>query len=853
MSYISAQLSQNRSQVLVWERNEKGERVVQRYKTPLFFYMEDHAGNHSSIFGTHLSKFTFDNYNEFYQTKQGLIAKNVTLYESDIRPEYKVLSQNYYNAPMHKLHISFLDIEVDYDPTRGFADAENPYAPISAISLFHQYSGRKLVFAVPPKIKNWSDEALDKLRSKAEIIICANEKELLKKFLIEIYDSDVLSHWNGFGYDMPYLYERLRMNFGVDVANLLSFEDAKAPFYKEALNKFKIPFKKLMISGRISLDYMELFIKFAPSALDSNALESVAETELPHLPKLSYEGSLYNFYNEKFVEFVEYNIRDTEILEGLENKFGYVELAIQMSHMNTAMIDDVLGTVKMTEMAIINHCHHDKNLVVPDCKKNTASNEKFKGAFVLDTVMGLHKWVASLDVQSLYPSVMRTLNVSPEKVIGQFYDKFMAFEYIQNRDPNANLTVLYENETSETKTAAEWADYLTEYNWAVSGYGTIFDQAEMGIIPSILTKWFNERKEFKKIAAEFKGIDDEKYNYYDRLQTIKKLSLNSTYGACGNEFFRFFDIRLAESTTRSGQAVLNHMIRTIALKLDGIYTYPSPSIILGDTDSCYFLTGAENADDALFVGRYIQKIINEAIPAYAIQNFLVASDRAGLIRVEQEIVADAGIAVAKKNYVFHLVYKDGKTPKPGEDMKVTGLQIKKSTIPKPIRKKLLPIVETLLKEQDWKKMATTLINFRDYLINEEKIMEIGLPKMVKNVEEYVRHYEAKTGVTVPGHVQASIFWNKCLEKYGDYESFKIVSGTKIKVFYLSRKIGDFKAIAIPTDLKDIPQWFLDNIYGMIDKEAQVKRLVDKPFGAILKALGEKMPTRKSLAIDEVFE
>ena len=853
MSYISAQLSQNRSQVIVWERNEKGERFVQRYKTPLYFYIEDRDGTHTSIFKKKLSKISFDNYNDFYQSKRTLTDKNIVLYESDIRPEYKTLSQFYFNKPYHKLHISFLDIEVDYDPNRGMSTAENPYAPISAISLFHQYSGRKLVFAVPPKIKNWDDDALEKLRDKAEIIICKNEKELLKLFLEEIYDSDVLSHWNGFRYDMPYIYERLKMNFNEDIASLLSFDDAKAPYYKEALDKFKIPFNKLIISGRISLDYMELFIKFAASALDSNALESVAETELPHLPKLSYEGSLYNFYNDKFVEFVEYNIRDTEILEGLENKFGYVDLAIQMAHMNTAMIEDVLGTVKMTEMAIINHCHHDKNLIVPDCKKNQASSEKFKGAFVLDTVMGLHKWVASLDVQSLYPSVMRTLNVSPEQVIGQFYDKFMAFEYIQNRDSTVNLTILYENAVSETKTAAEWADYLKESNWAVSGYGTVFDQAEMGIIPSILTKWFNERKEFKSTAAKFKGINEEQYSYYDRLQTIKKLSLNSTYGACGNEFFRFFDVRLAESTTRSGQAVLNHMIRTIALKLDGEYKYPSPSILLGDTDSCYFATGAENADDALFVGRYIQKVINEEIPIYSMSNFLIGQERAGLIRVEQEIVADVGIAVAKKNYVFHLVYKDGKTPKPGDDMKITGLQIKKSIIPKPIRKKLLPIVEILLKEQDWKKMATTLIDFRDYLINEEEIMEIGLPKMVKKVEEYARHYEAKTKITIPGHVQASLFWNKCLEKYNDHESFKIVSGTKIRTFNLTKKIDGFKSIAIPTDLKNIPQWFSDNIYGMIDKEAQVKRLVDKPFGAILRALGEKMPTRKSLAIDEIFE
>lgn len=849
MSYISAQLSQNRSQVLVWERNDKGERVVQRYSTPLYFYMEDKNGTHKSMFGKSLSRVDFDSYNDFYKTKQDLAARNIPMYESDIRPEYKTLSEKYYNKPTTKLHVSFLDIEVDYDPNKGMSDATNPYAPISAISIFHQYSGRKIVFAVPPRVKNWSEADLDKLRSKAEIVICKNEKELLKLFLKEIYDSDILSHWNGFNYDMPYLYERLLRVFGKDAANMLSFEEAKAPYYKEAMNKFKIPFNKLMISGRISLDYMELFIKFAPSALDSNALESVAEVELPHLPKLSYEGSLYNFYNDKFVDFVEYNIRDTEILEGLENKFGYIALAVQMSHMSTAMIDDVLGTVKLTEMEIINHCHHDKKVIVPDSKKTTPLLDKFKGAFVLQTVMGLHEWVASLDVQSLYPSVMRTLNISPEKIIGQFYDKFVAFDYIKDRAP-MELTILYENGFSETKTAAEWAEYLEAADWVVSGYGTVFDQKEMGIIPSILTKWFNERKEYKKLAASFDGIDQNKFNYYDRLQTIKKLNLNSTYGACGNEFFKFFDIRLAESTTRSGQAVLNHMIRTIAQKLDGVYQYPSPSIILGDTDSCYFLTGADNKEDALFVGKYIQKTINDEIPKYSKQNFLIRSDLTGLIRVEQEIVADVGIAVAKKNYVFHLVYKNGKSC---DEMKVTGLQIKKSTVPKPIRKKLLPIVETLIKTRDWKQMATSLLDFRDYLINEETILEIGKPKMVKKVEEYTRQYEAKIEGMIPNHVKASILWNKCLLEYNDKESFRIVSGTKIKTFDLIKGFEGFKSIAVPTDLKSLPQWFFDNISGKIDREAQVKSIVDKPFGAILKAIGEKMPTRKSMAIDEVFE
>lgn len=865
MTYISAALTDNREKVLVWERNELGKRITRTYKSPHYFYIEASDGEYKDIYGKKLSKLNFSSPREFFETKKAYKDDGIQLFESDIQPVYKVLSQHYYNKDVGKLNFTFFDIEVDYDPKRGFSSPENPYAPVSAISIYHHHTDKMVLLVLLPDNGKWTPKDIpEDLYDLSDIRVCDNEKELLESFLDEIENSDIISGWNSSGFDVPYLYMRMKKFYGEDMANRLSFPDAPKPKTKE-VEVFKGSIQlQVDIYGRVHIDYLEIFKKFETVTRPSFTLDAISEEILPELKKLDYEGSLYSLYYDNFPRFVRYNVRDTEVLKGFEEKLGYMAVAILNYHSSTALMNDVLGTVKIVEAALINKCHYELDARVPDSKEPDylSGNDKFAGALVLDPIVGMHEWIFSVDVNSLYPSTIRTLNISPETIIGQFHNDFIAFDEISNRTEK-NVTLLKDNGESETYRASEWVDILQERQQCISGYGTVFTQSHKGFIPTILEEWYRDRKVFKKKMVEAKkkmkectpGSDEYKaYEqeaaYYNRVQFIKKLLLNSTYGCLGNKFFKFYDIRMAESTTRSGREALMHMVKTVALHLDGEYVFPSPSCIYGDTDSCYAKAPAQNLEEALRVAKIIEKKVNESFPVFAEQKFFCIGEFKELIKAELDTIADRSIFIKKKYYVMHLLYSDGL---PSEKMKIMGLQIKKTTIPKPISKTLTNFLEEFLKGAEWRDIARRVVDYKEILI-EDQLTSIGLPKGIKGIEDYTMRYNAKEdGLRLPGHVAAAMFYNKCLEVYEDKESPKIVSGMKIKTYYLTKTFEKFKSIALPTDLKKPPAWFMQHFAQLIDRQAQLERLVDKPLQSVLTAIGEHAPTRKTIMVDDLFE
>lgn len=488
------------------------------------------------------------------------------------------------------------------------------------------------------------------------------------------------------------------------------------------------------------------------------------------------------------------------------------------------------------------------------------------------------------------------------------------------------------------------------------------------------------------------------------------------YGCLGNKFFKFFDIRLAESTTRCGQNLLMHMVRTVAKQLDGEYKYPSESTIYSDTDSvdknsivkingvddsienmfnryadifeiitnnngneilnitgnlftptligdsvqsskirtiyrhkvkklkytintstgntvtvtddhslmvyrnnvlleikpseilqndkfietvnsgrcadilksnilsvewfnddkedyvydivmedekypyffannilvhnsCYFKTYADNLDTAIKVGNAIQDKVNKAFPIFCADAFLCNDYHKNFISAELDVIASKSIFIKKKYYVMNLEYSEGTRV---DKMKLMGVQLKKTTIPKKVSEELTKFVKELLKGKEWKDVGEDIVNYKEFILNEAPIELIGLPKGIAGLEEKEREYtNGNTDVMLSGHAAASIFYNICLEKYQDKESFKIKSGMKIKVYYLKQKFGRFTSIALPTDIKNIPEWFIDNFSGIIDRERQAEVLITKPLQNIFQAIDKNVPTRKTLLFDEL--
>lgn len=504
MTYISAELTENRKNVIVWERLDNGDRDYRIYTAPYYFYIEDEDGKHRDIYGKKLLRLDFNYSKEMYDAREECKSKGIKMYESDIAPEYKILSEHYYGKPVGKLNITFLDIEVDKDSDKGYATINDPYAPIISVALYHQYSNRSVVYAVPPD-NTWSMEKIpQEIQDLSDVVLCKNEQQLLKCLLAEIDNSDVLSHWNGAFFDIPYIYARLDKVLGPEYSRKLSFPNSKPPKFRE-VEKFKVLQKTLDIFGRISLDYLEVFRKLEQEGRPSYALEAIADELLPELPKLEYEGSLSDLYRNDFLFFIRYNIRDTEILKGFEEKLGYIEFAVNFTHLATGLMNDILGTIKLTDMTLLNKCHYEMNTIVPDINQNVISEGKYAGALVLDPVMGMHEGVSAVDVVSLYPSAMRSLNISPETIIGQFVEKYKAYDSMSS-DSNESLTIMYENGISESNTVMEWKQILKDKKWNISGYGTVYTQEFQGFIPATLTEWFDKRKEYKK---EMKTIDSK--------------------------------------------------------------------------------------------------------------------------------------------------------------------------------------------------------------------------------------------------------------------------------------------------------------------------------------------------------
>ena len=627
MGYVSAVRKGN--EVIVWERIN-GKRSTRSFLAPWEFFIEDPNGEYVSMHNQRLAKVEFSSGYEFNQAKRSLSDQGFTIYESDIPAELKVLSREYYGKPAPAINVTFYDIEVDYIPSIGHVSIDNPYAPINAVTLYHYHSKRVVVIAVPPKSeKNLqlgyaSDDFIARVGEHVEIpqgmnieiLLVRDELTLLKIFLEEISDSDVISGWNSSFFDTPYVTKRVEMALGKAGLRQLCFPEAELPKWR-AVEKFNTQMQTVDLSGRASLDYLELFQKYEMEERHSYKLEVIAEEILPELPKLDYVGSLHSLYNNDFAYFIRYNIRDAEILGGFEDKLGYVDLANNMCHLSTGTFAHVLGTLKLAELAIINYCHHELGVRVNN-NDISGDSTSVQGAYVLQPKVGMHEMVGSVDINSLYPAMIRSLNISPDTTIGQFPLNTTASDEIEN-GTDVELTIVYEDNTTETMTAKQWRTALWDRKWAVSGCGTVFTQERQGVIPSILKSWYGMRKDFQRqkgeaaskaaaLVAKYKDGDRcstpmregvnvteadaelyDKYKaeeeYYDKLQYCYKIKLNSLYGALLNQYFRFYDLRHGESTTACGRKVLRHQCATVNQVLVGQYDLHGDAVIYGDTDS----------------------------------------------------------------------------------------------------------------------------------------------------------------------------------------------------------------------------------------------------------------------------
>ena len=845
MSYVDAFYDREQDIINVVERDSNGNRTYKEYPARHIFYYHDPKGKFLSIKGDPLSRVTSKNVKE--HRKELAIHSNRKLFESDINPNYRCLEDNYLNVDAPKLNVAFFDIEVDFDPERGYASPDDAFMPITAIAVYLQWMETMVCLAIPPKTLSMA-EAEKQVEEFPNTMLFDNEADMLDTFLDLIQDADVLSGWNSEGFDIPYTVNR--------VTKALSKEDTRRFCLwnqfpkKREYEKYGKAAVTYDLIGRVHIDSLELYRKYTYEERHTYRLDAIGEMEIGE-NKTVYEGTLDQLYNNDFRKFIEYNRQDCALLDKLDKKLKFIDLANTIAHENTVLIQTTMGAVAVTEQAIINESHR-RGMIVPNrVQRDSNENTAAAGAYVAYPKKGIHEWIGSLDINSLYPSAIRALNMGPETIVGQlrqdgtkafieekiakgssfanaWENMFGSVEYtaVMNREVSREITIDWEDGGHDTLSAAQAYDLIFESNqpWMVSANGTIFTYEKEGIIPGLLKRWYAERKEMQaKLRECIKAGNKIEEEYWDKRQLVKKILLNSLYGAILNPGCRFFDNRIGQSTTLTGRAIARHMAGKVNEIITGENDHVGKAIIYGDTDSCYFSayntlkkeidkgTLPWSKESVVELYDTIGEEVNGTFPKFMQDAFHCPKTRGEVIKAGREIVASKGLFITKKRYAVLYYDKEGKRSdvdgKPGK-IKAMGLDLKRSDTPVVIQDFLSEVLTRVLNGAAKEEVLEYITAFRTEFKTRPG-WEKGSPKRANNITEYANK-EKKAGKTnMPGHVRASLNWNTLKRMMDDKYSVQIVDGAKVIVCKVKDNPMGYTSVAYPVDELRLPQWFKD--------------------------------------------
>ena len=882
MAYIDALFDRTKDRIYIVER-VNGKREYKEFPASYTFYYDDPRGKYRTIYDTPVSRFTTRIGKEFH--KEVKVNSSKKIWESDINPVFRCLEDNYLGQKSPKLQTAFFDIEVDFDPVRGFSRPEDPFNPITAVSVYLDWLDKLVTMVVPPKSMSW--ETAEEICTRYDnCFLMENEGTLIKTFLDLIDDADILSGWNSEGFDIPYMVMRTN--------RVLSKDDTRRyclwgqyPKQRE-FERFGATSMTFDLIGRVHLDYMQLYRKYTYEERHSYSLDAIAEYELDER-KTQYEGTLDQLYNKDFPKFIEYNRQDTILLAKLDKKLRFLDLANELAHDNTVLLQTTMGAVAVTEQAIINEAHQ-LGMVVPNRNRDEQFDTQAAGAYVATPKAGMHDYIGAIDINSLYPSAIRALNMGPETIVGQlrqamtehyikekqtggssFADAweglFASLEYtaVMNGEVGTEITIDWANGSSDTLSAADVWRLIFDSNkpWILSANGTIFNNERKGVIPGLLERWYAERQEMQ--AKKKEATTDEDKAFWDKRQLVKKINLNSLYGAILNPGCRFFDKRIGQSTTLTGRTIAKHMDAYVNECITGEYNHAGDAIIYGDTDSCYFSAYPAvkadveagrvewSKDIAVALYDQIADQVNESFPAFCEKAFHTPRRQGELIKGGRELVALKGLFIKKKRYAVLIYDMEGKRldshNHPGK-VKAMGLDLKRSDTPKVIQDFLSEILLDVLTGTQRDAIIDKVREFK-LAFTERPAWEKGTPKRVNNLTKYTKAEEREGKTNMPGHVRAAMNWNNLKRMMGDNYSMAIVDGMKTIVCKLKDNPLGYSSVGYPTDESHIPAWFKELPF---DDATMETTIVDQKVENLLGVLNWKIAENTQIAttFDDLF-
>ena len=769
---------------------KNGERVTARHKfKPTLYVPVQKPTNQTSLDGKYLTPIVQENISsakEFvkqYEFQPGLVY-GMTRYP------YQYLSDNFkYDVKWNIEDILVVTIDIEVASENGFPKVEESIEELLAITIKNHQSKKIVVFGIG-EYKNSRDDVT--------YYNCADEEELLKRFIAfwESSKPDVLTGWNSKFYDLPYLIHRIKKLFGEDEVRRLSvwktvFKDSVYIQGRENIC--------YNVTGLEQLDYLDLYRKFTYSAQESYRLDHIAFVELGQRKEENPFDTFREWYTKDYQSFIDYNIQDVELVDRLEDKMKLIDLIFTMAYSAKCNYGDVFSQVRMWDIIMYNYLR-DKNIQIPLIQRKEKT-DAFAGAYVKDPQVGLHNWVVSFDLNSLYPHLIMQYNISPETIKGMHtsvptVNKMLSEEF--------NTSFLKENET-------------------ITPNGAIFSRDKQGFVPELLFKMYTERKEIKKLMLEaeqeYEDTKDPKFlnliSRYKNKQMALKIALNSAYGAMGNQYFRFYDIRIAEAVTFGGQLsirwieiALNKYMNEL-LKTEGL-----DYVIASDTDSVYltFETLIEKLQPK-DPTKFLDTICNDTIVPFINKKYQELADYTNAYEqkmiMAREVIADKGIWTAKKRYILNVHNSEGvqyARPK----LKMMGIEAVKSSTPQVCRDKIKDALNIIISGTE-EELNTFIQDFRKEWLGLEPT-QIAFPRSCNGLKKWA----SPNGVFKKGcpmHVKGALLYNYQLkDKKLDKKYPEIMEGEKIKFVYLKN-----------------PNPFQTNVFTFLTKcptELEVKKYID---------------------------
>ena len=776
----------------------------QKFPFQPYAYLPATDGDYQSLDGTKLTKVP------------GNHKDNPKSYESDINEEVRTLIDLYYDSDMvSKGHRDFFfDIETAKDEN-GYSTIQDVRTAITSIAYFDKTGNDRRVLILDEQNRIKERE----IQGDGYVLeIFRDERDLLTRFINKFAEIQptVITGWNTDGYDIPYLLGRSKKVLGAQAIRKLS--PAGIVDYNPKKEKWKI-------FGVSSLDYLKLYKNFTYSELPNYRLDTVAKKELGR-GKVEYDGDLDTLFTQDIHKFAYYNMTDTDLVYELDDKLQLISLARTICHKGHVPYEDVYYASKYLDGAAI-----------VDLKRNgfVAPNKQFRfvedesvddvlaGAYVMAPVPGLYKWIYDLDLTSLYPSIIMTLNISPETKVTVIKDW--------------NEECLLKSESTQVQFMdgtyiQDVKRWLVDHNYSVASNGAVYRNDQRGFLPTILEKWFDERVIFKDKRDTF-AVGSEEYKFYDAMQLTQKVLLNSFYGVLGLKTFRFHDLDNAGAITATGQSIIkfsakvinnqytkelgtDHFINASGGKAEfAFYTDTDSTFCSSEPLIRHRFPGCDTEDEQFMIEQTnaiaseIQQTVNTMYNQYAKVLHNTDTHR---FQIKQEYIAKSGLWIAKKRYAQWVIFKEGK---PTDKLDVKGLDVVRSSFPEDFKKIMKETLWYILKGRNKQDTSTLIHDFKNN-IRKSEVLNVMKNSSVKELSKYIKGRKTFTGFQkgTTAHAKAAINFNDMLSTLTT-DVLPISDGEKIKWGYMLNNPYGFETLALrgyqdPPELVAFAAQYLDH-------------------------------------------